>query len=660
MKFTTQKLTTFFVLFFIVFAASSQGLKTEEDYYRIETVPIPEGIEMEIGGMAVLPDGRLATTTRRGDVWLIGNPYMLGNTLPTFHKFAEGLHEPLGLNFIDSKLWVTQRGEVTILEDQDNDEEADVFQSFYKWPLSGNYHQYSYGPVLMKDGRKLFTLNLDWIGHGSSGSKWRGWMIAVDDEGNMEPWAAGLRSPAGYMVNDVGDIFYTENQGDWVGSGRMTHLEKGDFAGNPESLIWSGEPNSPVKLTPDDIPDTGKPLFDEAQKVAGIKPPAVWFPHTLMGISTSDIVQDMSKGKFGPFEGQYFVGDQGHSVVMRVAMEKVNGVYQGACFPFREGFKSGILRMRWGLDNSMFVGMTSRGWSSTGKSKFGLQRLVWSGEMPFEIASIKSASDGFLVNFTKPIMKSTALNPASYDIKSFNYKYHHNYGSPIINQRDVKIEGISLSEDGKSVHLAVDSMRLGYIFGITAAGIMDVQKDELLHNVGYFTLNSVNSGVKSLDLSAYAITKKMDHAQHQMTEVPAIISAKRVNKMPSSWNGEADVTITLGTKPGLKFDQSELQVKVGSKVKLVFNNNDDMLHNLVIVKPNSVDKVGQSAQNMGLDGAELGYIPDLAEVMYHTGLMQPESTEAIYFTAPQKKGDYTFVCTFPGHYTLMQGTMTVR
>ena len=63
---------------------------------------------------------------------------------------------------------------------------------------------------------------------------------------------------------------------------------------------------------------------------------------------------------------------------------------------------------------------------------------------------------------------------------------------------------------------------------------------------------------------------------------------------------------------------------------------------------------------MGMDGVEKGYIPDMPEVLFHTGLMQPESTETIYFIAPKTKGNYTFVCTYPGHYTLMQGVFSVK
>ena len=174
--------------------------------------------------------------------------------------------------------------------------------------------------------------------------------------GEMTPIATGLRSPAGFGYNAAGDLFYTENQGDWVGSGRMTQLEKGDFAGNPEGLVWTDEAGSPLSLKMEDIDDTrGLTLYEYAEVLPQIKPPSVWFPHTIMGISTSDF--EVIPEDFGPFAGQLLVGDQGHSKIMRVSQEKVNGVYQGVCFPFREGFSSGVLRLEWGPNNSLYVGM---------------------------------------------------------------------------------------------------------------------------------------------------------------------------------------------------------------------------------------------------------------------------------------------------------------
>ncbi|HLO43818.1 MAG TPA: plastocyanin/azurin family copper-binding protein [Leadbetterella sp.] len=643
---------------------AQQKPQTEDDFYKIITLPTPEGVEMEVGGLTVLNDGNIATSTRRGEIFLIKNPYMIDNTPPIYKRIAEGLHEVLGLNFIDNKFFATQRGEVTTLEDKNGDEIIDSYKTFYKWPLSGNYHQYSYGPILLPNKDMLFTLNLDWIGRGASLSKWRGWMLKISPDGKMTPWATGLRSPSGFNINKAGDIFYTENQGDWVGSGRVTHLEKGDFAGNAAGLIWSGEKDSPVKLTLKDIPDTGEPLYDVAKRVPGIKPPAVWFPHTLMGISTSDILELDSPKNFGPFEGQMFVGDQGHSKIMRMYLEKVNGVYQGACFPFREGFSSGILRMKWGLDGSMFVGMTSRGWASTGKEKFGLQRMVWTGATPFEMKTIKSMPDGFKIEFTQEVDKKTALDADNYSFSSFNYKYHHFYGSPVINNLKLKIKGIKLADDNMSVRIVLDTLRLGYIHEVKMEGILNSQNKPLLHNVGYYTLNQINSAETKIDLSVFGVKEKaMNHETHNMETMkvaPMPVSAKRISKMPESWNNTVDQTITIGTKPGLKFDISDIQVKPGSKIKLVFENNDDMLHNLLIVKPNTVDKVGKAALELGLEGAQQNYIPNLDEVIYHTGILEPESSETIYFIAPSKAGNYTFVCTFPGHYTLMQGTLRVK
>lgn len=663
--------------------AQSQRPVTEDDYYRIVTLPIPEEIKLEVGGLAPMPDGRLAACTRRGEVWMISNPYMTGSRVPTFKRFASGLHEPLGLMYHPKGyLLCTQRGEVTKLVDLDGDNIADEYSSFYKWPLSGNYHEYSYGPVMLPDGDMVITLNLDWIGYGASLAKWRGWMLKLNDRGEMTPWATGLRSPAGFGVLRDGSIFYTENQGDWVGSGRMTHLEKGDFAGNPAGLRWTSEAGSPLSLKPEDVPSTGKPMHEVAKTVKNLKIPAIWFPHTLMGISTSDMKEDTTAGAFGPFAGQVFVGDQGHSKIMRVALEKVNGEWQGACFPFREGFQSGIIRMVWGQDGSMFVGMTSRGWAATGKSPFGIQRLVWTGATPFEMKAITSQPDGFLVAFTQPVDKKTAQDPANYSLNSFTYKYHKTYGSPIENASVVPIRGIVVAEDGLSARIVADtSLREGYIHEVKAEGLRSATGLALLHNTGYYTLNAIAPGDRITNLPARPKADELtasasaapDHDHSATTDMGGgkgrgtmatatkltAATAKRRTEVPADWTNGPDQTVTISTKPGLKYDTEKIEVRAGSRVKWVFNNNDDMLHNCVIVKPGAANAVGNAAMRLNLNGAKMQYVPASADVLFHTNILQPESTEAIYFTAPQEPGDYSFVCTFPGHASLMQGILKV-
>lgn len=629
--------------------AQSEMAKKESKYYQIVDVPIPDEIQLEVGGLALTDDDKLGVSTRRGEVWVIDKPYSKN---PVYQRFAHGLHEPLGLNYRDASFYLSQRGELTRLQDKNGDGKADSYKTIYSWPLSGNYHDYSYGPKFKKNGNMLVTLNLSWIGHGASLSKWRGWLLEITPEGEMTPIATGLRSPSGFEINAEGDVFYTENQGDWVGSGRMTHLEKGDFAGNPEGLVWTGEPNAPLDLKMEDIErESDLSLYEYAKQLPAMKAPAIWFPHTILGISTSDILYDTTNGAFGPFEGQLFIGDQGHSKIMRVYMEKVNGVYQGAAFNFVEGFSSGILRMIWGSENSMFVGMTSRGWSSTGKELFGLQRLRWNGMVPFEIKSMKAKADGFELEFTKPVNKKIAADPASYQIASFNYKYHFKYGSPVVDQQSGKVAKVDVSSDGTTAKLTVHGMRLGYIHQLKAPALRSQTGEALLHDTGYYTLNEVPGG-----------ELKSPPTERMASGVKGVKQEKRVNEIPITWTNGVDKQVVIGTKPGLKYDIEELELESGQKIELTFNNDDDMMHNLVITDrgTESVDKVADMALKLGLDGQDLNFVPESDLILAHTGILEPGTDEKIYFETPRKPGEYWIICTFPGHAASMRIKLTVK
>ena len=646
----------------------AQKAAAEAEYYPLRTLPIPHNIELEVGGMTTIPDGRLAVSTRRGEIWMVENPY---SATPFYKLFASGMHEVLGLTYHKGSLYAVQRGELTKLSDQNGDGSADYYQNIANWELAGNYHEYSYGPVFDKEDNMYLTFNVAWVGFGEAKlSKWRGWMVKVSPDGTLSPVASGLRSPAGVMMNSSGDIFYTENQGDWVGSGRITHLEKGDFAGHASSLIWSNEPGSPMTTQISDIPDNGEPMYKAAEKVKNLKLPAVWYPHTLMGISTADMIEDKN-GFMGPFfKGQYFVSDQGHSKVMRMMLEKINGQYQGICFPFREGWQSGLLRLSWGNDGSMFGGMTSRGWGSTGTDLFGLQRMLWSGETPFEMAEVHAMSDGFEITFTKPVDVATATQAANYDINSFNYQYHHFYGSPVIENKAHTIKAILISDDAKKVRLVLDESRRFYIHEIKPKGVKSTNGDLLLHDVGYYTLNNIPAGLTA-DLSknkmAVVTPPPAQHEHAAPIETEVEVKTKKSTKtstkyqpvMPADW-AAPDKTLTVGTIPGMKYDVTELEVKAGSKVKLVFNNlDDDMTHNLVIVEPGTADEVGLTAFSLGVKASQMSYVPNNNKVLFHTTLLQPESSQTIYFTAPAKPGNYSFVCTYPGHHTLMRGILKV-
>jgi azurin/glucose/arabinose dehydrogenase len=640
------------------FAKPSDALVAAENrMWQRTPLPVPEGIILEVSGILPVAGQRLLVTTRRGEVWWIDGAYD-ADPKPRYTLFAQGLHEPLGIIAAPSGgYYVAQRQELTRLVDTNSDGRADVFQTVAKLPISGSYHEYAFGPVLAPNGNLRVTLNVAFGGSTQAPVPWRGWMVEITPDGQLTPIASGLRSPAGFAVSSQGEWFSTDNQGEWVGSGKITHIESGDFLGHPAGLAWSKLPGSTVKVRPENVSDFEQPMHVVAQNVPGLKPPAVWLPHTILGISNSGMIEDLSGGKFGPFAGQFYVGDQGQSKLIRVSLEKVAGVWQGAAYSFREGFESGILRMAIGENATMFVGESARGWGSVGPKQYGIERVTWTGQTPFEIKEIKAQPDGFLLTFTQPVDRATAENLASYSLAGFTYNYHTAYGAAPVNRMVCPIQKIVVAPDGLSVRLAAQCLREGYIHEVKVSGVRAATGGSaVLHPVAYYTLNRLPAGDRIIPLVPNA-------AELCVAALPAAASAhsaKHPVKPPTDWpNSEGDQAFLLGTQPGLKFDQTLLTTKAGTRIRLIFRNTDDMLHNFVLCAPGKGQDVGNAALALGVEGTAKNYVPDSADVLFHTAITQPETSDTIYFIAPTTPGDYDFICSFPGHSAIMKGILRV-
>ena len=135
---------------------------------------------------------------------------------------------------------------------------------------------------------------------------------------------------------------------------------------------------------------------------------------------------------------------------------------------------------------------------------------------------------------------------------------------------------------------------------------------------------------------------------------------------PPEWSGNPDASITIKTMPGMmRYDQAEIEVAPGTKVKLTLDNPDDLQHNLVLLKPSKDDKDGQKFSQqvwqLGEEGIALGWVPkDHPRIIVASKLLDPESSEDLYFVAPKEYGDYPFVCTVPGHSMLMKGILKIQ
>jgi len=130
---------------------------------------------------------------------------------------------------------------------------------------------------------------------------------------------------------------------------------------------------------------------------------------------------------------------------------------------------------------------------------------------------------------------------------------------------------------------------------------------------------------------------------------------------PTASSAETTV-ITIKVAPGeMKYDLKTFSVVAGKPIEIVFENPDFMQHNLVIIQPGTLQILGKAADKLAADpqGSEKQYVPSIPEVLFYTRLVNPEETVRLKFVAPAKAGDYPFVCTFPGHWSIMNGIMKV-
>ena len=448
----------------------------ERAHYRAMTYPLPEDLALEVGGLDFLADGTPIVATRRGDLWRVENAWDDPPLDARFELYASGLHEPLGIatrqDADGEGVYVVQRAELTRMVDEDGDGKADLYESFCDdWGVSGNYHEFAFGPEIDDAGDLWVTLNVGFCGAlGKSTVPYRGWALKVDRDGVMTPICDGLRSPNGIGRYSDGSMFYVDNQGDYVGTNRMSLLAPGLWHGHPASLRWR-----------DDITDPGQ--RPPRQR------PTIWFPYEKMGQSAADIALCDSDGAFGPFDGQLFVGDQTLASVMRVSLEQVNGHYQGAAYPFLSGLDCGVNRVAFAPDGSMLVGQTDRGWGSVGRTPFGLQRIVYTGVPAFELLEMRATEDGFELEFTQPLDPATVADASSWRMSSYTYAYHAAYGAPESDTRELEVTA-SLVGD-RVVRLAVPERRAGYVHELHAEGVRSADGAPLLHADAYYTLEEI-------------------------------------------------------------------------------------------------------------------------------------------------------------------------
>lgn len=468
---------------------------TITDYYTVETIPTPEGLIVETGGIAFMPDGRLVACFHRGEVM------MYHPKTRKWSLFAEGLHDPLGVIPVsNNEVLVMQRPELTRIKDTNGDGVADRYETVSdQFGMSGNYHEFAFGPVKDAKGNLYFSLNTASNGAGirdeirgqydSLGRQgrmyacvpYRGWVMQLSPDGKLTPWASGFRSPNGIGFDAKGRLLVTDNQGDWLGTSKLYYVEKGKFYGHPASLVWrDGFPDiDPLTLTPAQL---------DSMRTREV----VAFPHQRMAHSPTQMVADKTGGKFGPYAGQLFVGEMDFPRLVRVLFDEVDGELQGACIPFMDkaGLRMGNNRLAFAPDGSLWVGQNDHGWVGAR----GLQRIVYKQGVPLDLMDMHLTATGFDLTFSQPLDEAAARQVASYAFRRFYYKYHRAYGSPETDSQPVAVSDVKLSADKRTVSLTLGELKKGYVYELTLGNLRSADgKKKVANRLVCYTLNRLKS-----------------------------------------------------------------------------------------------------------------------------------------------------------------------
>jgi len=474
---------------------------------RKETPTLPHGYSVDEIGVPVpaMPfrfeptsfgfaaDGSVYVSTRTGAVWRRKNE--------RWTLFAEGLHEANGIQVAPDGggVYVMQKPELTLLRDTDQDGVADVYETVEdRFRFSGQYHEFAYGPRINSRGELFFSTGLSAGGHFSAAPKgypnqmtsslgYRGWVMKRDGAGNLTPFASGLRSPAGIGMNAKDELFVTDNQGDWVASSYLTQVEEGDFLGHPASLWDRAEFGLTPRLLdyktnaapPKEVPALDLEKFTKLRKL-----PAVWLAHGDLTNSPGH-PSFAPKSGFGPFGEQAFIADIAHRSVVRVALERVGGQYQGAVFPFIRPLKSASYSTAFDPQGNLWVGSVGRGWTA-GEPAIELVRFE-PGAVPFEIHRIELTRSGFDVVLTQP-MDARSLLPRDLSVTEYQYNYWDGYGSEPIHERNVPVEEVMLSADRTVLSLRFPR-KAEFIYQIQLPVLNSRSGLPLENNYGIYTLN---------------------------------------------------------------------------------------------------------------------------------------------------------------------------
>jgi cytochrome c len=422
------------------------------DLFPANSTSLPAGFSGHVTGMAFLPDGKLAladlpnseqSAQWKGSVWILDGVQTGDKTKVTFKQHLGGLYAPTGLAVVDGDIYVIDANSLKRIKN--NNGTAAVTEVTGSWHQTGG--QPAVSDLVYRNG--FFYSSISSSGMSVNGTSISGGTLKIAANGAVERLTTGYRNTGGAGVNAQGDLFATDNQGEWLPSNKLIHVVPGRYYG------YGG-------------PKAGVTTY----------PPAVWIPEGVASppnANSSTAAAGLSPGTVlpidtGVFAGQVLLGDIRYANVHRVFLEKVQGEYQGALFHFAGGFRAGIFRMAWGPDGALYLGGMGGNtytWSwkdNTTDDDWGLYRMKPNANPVFEMASVKAKAGGFELRFTQPVDAKAAA--ANFKVQTWRYVSTGSYGGPQVDMTTRQVQSLQMSADKTALFLNIPGLQADQVVHI--------------------------------------------------------------------------------------------------------------------------------------------------------------------------------------------------
>jgi hypothetical protein len=395
------------------------------DGFAVDTITVPYSNPWKAlffcSGVDFFNDGSAAVCTIHGDVWRVrGLDEKMRRV--TWKRFATGLYQPLGLRVVNDRAYVLGRDQITILHDENGDDEADRYENFSQL-LQTSSGGHDYTTCLERDEAGNFYY-VDPKG-----------VHRISPDGQkMETLATGFRNANGLGVGPGGVVTVTPQQGEWTPSSAIIEIKPGGYYGY-------GGP----KVTAD------RPL--------GYDPMLCWLPHSFDNSSSSQVW--VPEGKWGALGGQMLHFAWGRCAMMLVLRDAAESPAQGAAIALPAKFLSGPMRGTFNPHDGHLYVAGSTGWQTSAARDGSLQRVRCTAAAPRVPVAWRAHRNGLVLRFARALDRAAAEDTGSYAIHQWNYRYAAQYGSKdysVIDPKkegrdDVAVRSARLLPDGKSVFI---------------------------------------------------------------------------------------------------------------------------------------------------------------------------------------------------------------